>query len=118
MILVTGSSGLIGRHLTAVLRDRGLEVRGFDIREALEQDTRRVDQLATAVKEVRGIVHLAAVSRVVWAEQQPILAESVNVEALRQILELISRKAEKPWIIFGSSREVYGDAIQAEARID
>lgn len=110
MILITGSSGLLGSRLSAVLLARGLEVRPFDIRRSLAEDTRDGDALRAALEGVEGVVHLAAISRVVWAERHPVLADAINVGALRTLLDVAVAMRRKPWIVFASSREVYGDA--------
>lgn len=110
MILITGSSGLIGHALKTRLKARDLPVRDFDIARSLAEDTRNSEALAAAIEGVEGIVHLAAVSRVVWAEQDPGLTQAVNVDALRSLLAAASAGRRRPWVIFGSSREVYGEA--------
>lgn len=112
MILVTGSAGLIGSAAGVLLEQAGVETRGFDLRDAPSCDTRDPVQLAKALEGVRGVVHLAAVSRVVWAENAPALAREVNVDALESLLGLMQAMPVRPWLIFASSREVYGE--QAE----
>ncbi len=73
-------------------------------------DTRNSGALREAMSKVDGVVHLAAISRVVWAQRDPGLARSVNVGPLNVILDAALARGKKPWVIFGSSREVYGDA--------
>lgn len=109
MILVTGSAGLIGRGIVRALRGAGIEVREFDFRTNALHDTRDGEALRNALEGVTGVIHLAAISRVVWAEYNPQLADEVNVNALRQLLRLIRRSPSRPWLIFASSREVYGE---------
>jgi nucleoside-diphosphate-sugar epimerase len=112
MILITGASGLIGRYLTAHIRAAGIPVRTFDIAQSPREDTRNREALAAALQGVQGVVHLAAVSRVVWAEQRPQLCQAVNVDALETLLRLCLERRSPPWLIFASSREVYGQAAQ------
>jgi len=109
MILITGSDGLIGAALTAKLAGQGVEVRRFDIARSAREDVRDGDALAAAMTGVEGVVHLAAVSRIVWAERDPVLTEAVNVAALRGLLATAKAAARTPWVIFASSREVYGE---------
>jgi nucleoside-diphosphate-sugar epimerase len=109
MILVTGSAGLIGRAFCRRLREQQIPLREFDMSRSPLEDTRRVDSLVKAVDGIEGVVHLAAVSRVVWAEQSPDLTEAVNVAALHSVLACVAQKARRPWVIFASSREVYGE---------
>lgn len=118
MILVTGSSGLIGGRLSAVLSGDGLPVRPYDMRRSPVQDVRDGAQLRAALKDVEGVVHLAAISRVVWAEWNPFLARQVNVGGLRTLLAAAHASPTKPWVIFASSREVYGDAPKLPVRED
>lgn len=109
VILVTGSRGLIGRHLIQILARDGCEIREFDIRGPERLDIRIEQQLDDAMSGIDGIVHLAAISRVVWAETRPDLVESINVGGLQKILEIAASRNKKPWVIFGSSREIYGN---------
>jgi UDP-glucose 4-epimerase len=112
MILVTGASGLIGRHLTPHIRGCGIPVRTFDIANSLDEDTRDSEALAAALQGVEGVVHLAAVSRVALAERQRALCQAVNVDALNKLLRLCLERPSPPWVIFASSREVYGQSAR------
>ncbi len=109
-ILVTGSEGLIGRAIVERLRAAGHYVRPFDIRSSVFEDTRNTESLFQAMDGVDGIVHLAAVSRVVWGEQNPELTWDVNVTALENLTARALSMPNKPWIVFASSREVYGQS--------
>ena len=110
MIFITGSEGLIGRHLTSRIEAAGISVRRFDIRRYPEEDLCNPDALAPALANMQGIVHLAAVSRVIWGERDPEYCWSVNVQAMRSLLHLCMNLSARPWLIFASSREVYGNA--------
>lgn len=109
-ILITGSSGLIGTRLETVLGLRGSQLVRLDIRAAGEHqgDVRDPERVRNAVSDVDGIVHLAAVSRVVWGERNPELCHATNVDGLRNVLVAAEQSIRKPWLIFASSREVYG----------
>ena len=113
MILVTGSEGLIGRHLCARLAAAGIDYRGFDLRT--DQDIRDSQTLTQALEGVTGVVHLAAVSRVIWGEREPELCWATNAGGVRNVLEAARQSARAPWLISASSREVYGqpDALPA-----
>jgi nucleoside-diphosphate-sugar epimerase len=117
MILVTGASGLIGRHLCARLESEGLAVRRFDICADPKQDIKDVTALDEAMKDVTGVVHLAAVSRVAWAQNDPELCLATNVAPLRPMTEYAVRGA-KQWFVFASSREVYGNPVRLPVRED
>lgn len=116
-VLITGSSGQIGTNLALALLARGDTVVGIDKREnawTTKFNTGIVD-LVDAARSGRPInvahkpdviVHLAA-----WAKVHQLVKEPQksleNVEMTFAALEL-ARQQGTP-IIFGSSREVYGD---------
>src|SRR3954454_8117227 len=116
-ILVTGSSGQIGTNLSLHLLAAGHEVLGIDNRpnewtDAI--DTEKVDLVALGRGEQTWqppwtpdvIVHLAAWAKVHQLVREPEKALE-NVEMAFAALE-IARATGAP-IVFGSSREVYGD---------
>lgn len=109
-ILVTGSSGLIGTAVCAVLESRGVEVRRFDIADRQNGfgDILAPTDLDVAMKDCTGIVHLAAVSRVIWGEHDPEKCRETNVVGTRNVIDRLHSGDPRPWLIFGSSREVYG----------
>jgi nucleoside-diphosphate-sugar epimerase len=116
-ILVTGSSGLIGSTVCPLLEKDGHIVRRFDIRpppskicptyfrteELIDREDRR-----RAIKGIDGVIHLAAVSRVLDAELNPSKSIDVNVRGTMELLHDIAEIDKPPWVIYGSSREVYG----------
>lgn len=118
-ILVTGSEGLIGRALRRRLRALGHEVRGFDNRATGVEHGDLLDMaaLGRALRGVRGIVHLAAMSRVKDGEVAPELCVATNFDATRWIAER-APDAGARWMLFGSSREVYGDVRSGLIRED
>jgi nucleoside-diphosphate-sugar epimerase len=109
-ILITGSSGLVGTSLATALAARGVDVRHFDVRAggAAFGDVRNRDRVQKAILGCDGVIHLAAVSRVVWGERDPELCWSTNVDGLRNILQSAAVAPRRPWVVFASSREVYG----------
>lgn len=109
-LLITGSSGLIGSALAPALSARGIEVTLLDINAggATRGDVRDRERVRRAISGVDGVIHLAAVSRVVWGERDPELCWSTNVVGLKNVLEACAWSPVRPWVIFASSREVYG----------
>ena len=116
-ILVTGSSGQIGTNLALALQDRGDDVYGIDNRTNAWTEgvpTEQVDLVELSRDPTCWsppwrpdcVVHLAA-----WAKVHQLVLEPAkaleNVEMTVAALEL-ARATGTP-IIFGSSREVYGD---------
>ncbi|MEQ1507097.1 MAG: NAD-dependent epimerase/dehydratase family protein [Myxococcota bacterium] len=106
-LLVTGSAGLIGRAVCAAARARGDTVVGYDLVDGA--DVRDGEGLAAAARDVDGIVHLAAVSRVVWGERDPDGCVATNVGGTANALEAARRSPRSPFVAFASSREVYGE---------
>ncbi len=109
-ILITGSSGLVGSAVAPALAARGTNVARFDIHAigADHGDVRSRERLRDVIDGISGIIHLAAVSRVIWGERDPELCWATNVGGLRNVLEIAASSPLRPWVIFASSREVYG----------
>ena len=107
-ILVTGSAGLIGRALLPRLTAEACTVVPFDLRDDPHCDITDTAALQNALRDVDGIVHLAAVSRVVDGERNPERCWRINAEATGTLLDLARRLPKLPWFIHASSREVYG----------
>ena len=108
-ILVTGSEGLIGTALVRTLSDAGFDARGFDLRARGDAhgDILDLDALSRRIEGCAGVVHLAAVSRVIDGERNADLCWRTNVEGTRHVLDAALRHG-RPWVVYGSSREVYG----------
>ena len=119
-ILVTGSEGLVGRALRATLEARGNEIVALDLQGGGSEcgDVRDPDRVRGALAGCRGVVHLAAVSRVVWAERAPDDCWSTNIGGLRRVLEAALEQPARPWVLFASSREVYGQPRRLPATED
>jgi len=120
-ILITGGKGFIGSTLCAVLDNKGYNVSVIDNRkkenyielpsdvEEYKIDIRDYSKVKEAITNSDFIVHLAAISRVIWGEQFPQRCVDVNIKGTVNILEAIKKLKEKPKLIIGSSREVYGE---------
>lgn len=111
-ILITGSKGLIGTALKSMLLSIGIEASGIDHQfERLHPEYGDIldeNSLFSAVENVEGIVHLAAISRVIFGEKHPDLCWKTNVEGTKNVVEAATFSPKKPWILYASSREVYG----------
>ncbi len=118
-VLITGSSGQIGTNLALAMMARGDSVVGIDSRpnEWTDQiETHIVDLVdlsrdpsrfaPRADDRIDAIVHLAAWAKVYQLVLEPRKALE-NVQMCFAALEL-ARRLKTP-ILFGSSREVYGD---------
>jgi len=111
-ILITGSEGLIGRNLRETLVRDGHHVLGYDIKAKVFEEKGNIknfDQLQKVLPETDGIVHLAGVSRVIDGEKDPEECMRTNVEGTKYIIRAALAAQQRPWILFSSSREVYGE---------
>lgn len=119
-VLVTGSHGLIGTALTAALGHHGFTARAFDLRAvgSGHGDIRARDHLERALDGCVGVVHLAAVSRVIDGERDPAACWHTNVEGTRNVLDAARSQARRPWVVYASSREVYGQPTALPASED
>ena len=108
-ILITGHCGLVGRHLAPLLSASGSTVVGIDIADCTG-DIKRIVDLERAMQDCHGVVHLAAVSRVVWGQRNPDLCWQTNALASEALLKAAINSPLKPWVMVASSREVYGEA--------
>jgi len=107
-ILITGSSGVIGSALCGKLTKNRAEIVPFDIRQGF--DIRDRGQLMAAMDGIDGVIHCAAVARVRDCEKDVGLCRETNVTGTKNIVECLKTLANRPWLLFLSSREVYGQA--------
>lgn len=114
-IAITGSLGLIGSSLIKKLREtsiESIEIVAFDIRYNKQNpfylDITNKDQLKQKLQDCDGVLHLAAIARVSWGEKNPVLCNLVNIDGIQNIIDTCLSSRKKPWLIFASSREVYG----------
>ena len=117
-LLVTGHEGLVGKAFCHLCSTAGVDVRGLDIRGADPRDIRDLDAVTALSDDLDGVVHLAAISRVAWGESHPDLCSSVNVDGTSVLLEAMQRRSPQAWMLFASSREVYGNPVRAKVRED
>ena len=84
---------------------------GCDLRATAEEerfDLRDFSRVREAVLRCDGVIHLGAVSRIVWGERNPALCRSVNIGGMKILAKAILESPNRPWLLFASSREVYG----------
>lgn len=121
-ILITGGAGFIGRTLQEKLYKLGHKITLLDKKKPFSVDSGLVTHIQANVcdqekmqsiflaNQFDGVIHLAAVSRVVEAQNNPQECERTNLGGIDSLLNGIKDTGQKPWLIFGSSREVYGEA--------
>jgi len=110
-IFITGVCGLLGSAARSVLEDAGVDVCGCDLRSdiaAEKFDFRDIEKTRAALKGCDGVLHLAAVSRVVWGETHPELCRAVNVRGAKLFMREVTQTVPGAWFVFASSREIYG----------
>lgn len=101
-ILVTGSSGFVGRHLVARLQELGSDVLTFDIVDG--QDIARWEDFEH-IDTVDIVYHLAAVVFVPRSQDSPRTTYQTNILGTTNALELCRQRSAR--IIFASSY-IYG----------
>lgn len=123
-ILITGIQGLIGSCLEKRLIEENIDYYGLDKRahkEIFQGDILNDSDVEKQVSQCTGILHLAAVSRVIHGEENPEKCWQTNTKGTRNILRAALRSFHKPWIIYASSREVYGQQaifpVREEAKL-
>lgn len=130
-VLVTGAAGFIGRVLVRRLLAQGLGGRALatlvasDLRlDALPADPRLLP-VAGSIAEPGvlervlaqppdAVFHLASVPGGA-AEQDPLGARRVNLDATLQMVELLRHQGGRPRFVFASTVAVYGDPVPAWA---
>lgn len=119
---VTGSAGFIGSAVTAALEQGGHETRGLDFRlPAGSRGSGSIldrEALRAFCQGCDGVIHLAAVSRVVHGERDPKHCEATNVTGTANVLAAAASAEGRPWVLFASSREVYGEPKELPVRED
>lgn len=120
-ILVTGAAGLIGRPLVNRLRADGIDVVELDLQApdpASSGDVRCRDRVARALTGCDGVIHLAAVARVLEAAADPERCRTTNISGTRTVVEEALAAPTCRWLLFASSREVYGQPTRLPATED
>jgi len=121
-ILLTGANGVIGTLAQGALGARGWSVRPYDLTYPAgtpgHGDIRDRAALDDALAGCAGVIHLAAISRVLWGENDPANCLDVNVGGTRTVLDAVEASPNRPWVLFMSSREVYGNPARLPVRED
>jgi len=121
-VLLTGAFGNLGRYTLEELLNRGHEVTCFDLptKSNLKHtrhyeprarlvwgDITRYDEIYDPIKNNDVIIHLAALIPPA-SERNPALAERVNLQGTKNIVDAIHSQQRQPWLLFASSVSVYG----------
>lgn len=109
--LVTGASGFVGNHLVRLLRNLEWDVTGLDLRPStacqrnIVCDLTRLTPSKLGNRKYDAVFHLAALSHVPTANDDPGLAFEANVRGTFRLLRILPRG---PRIVFISSGDIYG----------
>ncbi|MBS1030032.1 GDP-mannose 4,6-dehydratase [Gluconobacter cerinus] len=109
-ILVTGQRGFVGQHLKNRLKTR------FPQSEILPsspdvRDAKAVDA-AVATSKPDHCIHLAAISSIGNARQDPDHAWQVNLQGTLHVARSMQRHAPQGRLLFASTAEAYGSTFQ------
>lgn len=123
-VMVTGAAGYIGSVLVNQLLSKGYEVLGVDCLmfggdsiigfynnprfSFVKADVRDIETIKPLLSEVDAIVHLAAIVGDPACAKQPELAESINWEGSKLILEAAHQEQRVKRFIFASTCSNYG----------
>jgi len=124
-ILVTGAYGNVGQSTLNELIAKGHDVTAFDsdtarnrnlclrFRKKIRQvwgDIRDATAVERAVTGQDCVIHLAAVIPPL-SILKPSLAESVNIDGTRNVINAAERQVHKPDLIYASSIAIYGNRL-------
>lgn len=112
-VLVTGASGLIGRHTVELLLRRGEAVRTFQRSDPLQADVEHVrgdvrtdaDALCRAARDCRAVVHLAGRGDVAESRRDPVGYAELNATGALHALE--AARTSGATFVLASSQRVY-----------
>ncbi len=100
---ITGSTGVLGRHLLKKLKQKKYRIVVFNY------DIQEVSKVKKWVKKnsFDAIFHLAAMVPVVECNSNPLKTCSINIGGIVNILEAITEQKKKPWFFYASTSHVY-----------
>jgi CDP-paratose 2-epimerase len=140
IVVVTGSSGLIGSEATRYFHEKGFDVVGIDNdmrayffgpdasiawnMRRLSKSLRRYKHLSLDIRDAGAmeqlfrhygksidiVIHCAAQPSHDWAAREPVTDFAVNAAGTLVVLEATRKCAEDAVFIFTSTNKVYGDA--------
>ncbi|MFX1418741.1 MAG: NAD-dependent epimerase/dehydratase family protein [Promethearchaeota archaeon] len=129
-VLLTGAFGNVGQNTLKQLITREHDVTCFDLPNSLNKkiyaklskklqfnmiwgNILNLRDLNKAVKGIKCIIHLAAIIPPL-SEKNPELAQRVNVEGTRNLIDIANTLPNKPRFILASSASVHGITIHLE----
>ena len=127
--MVTGGAGFIGTNLVSALLEKGHTVKVVDDLTAgnknrlpaaadfYQEDIRNTDALAEIFSGVDIVVHLAALPRVQFSIEEPVMVHDVNVNGTLSVLEA-AKRAQVKRVVFAATSAAYGDQEVLPLSID
>ncbi|MCK9352424.1 MAG: NAD-dependent epimerase/dehydratase family protein [Candidatus Paceibacterota bacterium] len=119
-VVVTGGAGFIGSNLTDGLIEKGYEVHVIDNlvagkKERIhadaifhEKDIRNLEDLHVIMEGAKYVFHLAALPRVQFSIEHPVLTNEVNVVGTLNVLKAAHEAGVKK-VVYSASSSAYGD---------
>ena len=116
-IICTGSAGFVGQHLCKLLKDEGMQVFEFNLRNG--QDIRNFELVRNTIDAIRPnyIFHLAGQAFVPESFTNPQRTFEVNTIGSLNILEAVRQLQVKTKVMLCGTSEEYGDAMNGEGVI-
>ncbi len=112
-ILITGSSGFLGKSICKEMQKAGYKISTFDILEG--KDILDYKQVLASLKNCDVCLHLAAVSDLYIADSNPEQCDKLNIEGTKVVAKACNDKNVK--LLYASTCCVYGNnniAISSE----
>lgn len=109
-ILITGGDGILATSLKKILSKKYIII----TKNRTEMDITNIDQVDTIFSEVKPdiVIHTAANTNVEECEVKPDLAELINVQGTKNIVDIAKKNSCK--VIFISSTGIYGTEKETE----
>lgn len=129
LVLITGGAGRLGITICKMFSEDGMDVRVFDLdtprnRKSVKElnekaevcwgDITRPDSVRQALEGIDAVVHMAAILPPL-ADEHPQLAQQVNVDGTKILVDLLREKGDRIPFVFTSSAAAFGptpDAIE------
>jgi GDP-4-dehydro-6-deoxy-D-mannose reductase len=115
-ILITGARGFVGQHLFPVLHERFPEADTT----AFRFDVTNADAVNTEIERIKPdvVLHLAAISAVGSARQQPDLAWQVNLHGTLNLARTVLAVVPACTLLFASTADAYGSSFKSGRPLD
>jgi UDP-glucose 4-epimerase len=118
-ILLTGSSGWLGRFLAPLLRAKGHDVTGLDVAPSADADYlgsvadhALVDRVF-AEKEIEAVIHSGALHKPDIERHSPEEFRAVNVEGTRNLLDAAAAAGNDRFIFTSTTSLMISEAVRA-----